>query len=215
VFETGRFAHVLRPEDPTISSIFAATGRSATMVSAGTAEEAARIAARADPGTILVYTCEGGDDEESSLENSVHVPLAIRYRGLKPRSAPEVQISHVDLMPTLLSLAGLTPPAEVHGKNLARILTAGQGELPDSVYVQGWLGRIEEWRALVRGYDKLVFNLREEPLHLYNLADDPNELTDLVKEPAAELTRDSMRALARTWMRRIGDSLDPSGLRRR
>jgi hypothetical protein len=45
--------------------------------------------------------------------------------------------------------------------------------------------------------------------------DDPAEENDLAHDREHELTRDSMLALARQWMRKLGDGLDPSGLRLR
>ena len=89
------------------------------------------------------------------------------------------------------------------------------GEVPDSVYCEGRIGLPGEWRAVIRGYDKLVIRPQEEATRLYNLADDPGEETDLAHDREHELTRDSMLALARQWMRKLGDGVDPSGLRLR
>jgi len=68
---------------------------------------------------------------------------------------------------------------------------------------------------VVRGSDKIVINLAGEVKQLYNLADDPYELTNLAQEPAEQLKRDSLVALARAWMRKLRDRIDPSGLKRR
>jgi hypothetical protein len=57
--------------------------------------------------------------------------------------------------------------------------------------------------------------MREEIVGLYNLADDPFEQTDLMDVREHSLTRDSMWALARDWMRRLEDGMNPSGLRLR
>jgi hypothetical protein len=51
--------------------------------------------------------------------------------------------------------------------------------------------------------------------HLYNLADDPNELNNLALVSAEQLKRDSLLAEQQTWMLKLGDRLDPSGLRKR
>jgi arylsulfatase A-like enzyme len=164
---------------------------------------------RADPNVIAVATSVGGED--SWRERSVHVPLAIRFPGiLIGRSAPEILVSHVDLMPTLLGLAGERVPQTVQGRNLAPLLTKHQGDVPDSIYVQGG-----DWRAVVRGFDKIVFNTAEEVLGLYNVAEDPAEVMDLSKETQQKLTRDGMLALAKRWMRRLNDGWDESGARLR
>ena len=204
--ETGKFPHAFRPGD------FQLPYRQLT---ASTNDDLVRMALNAPPGVIVVVTSPG-DAAESFEESSIRVPLAIRYPGiLIGRSAPEILISHADLMPTLLGLAGEGVPTGVQGRNLAPLLVKHQGDLPDSVYIQGKLRQPGEWRVVVRGYDKLVLEQRDQVAGLYNLADDPEERNDLSKEPAHRLTRDAMRALARTWMRRLSDGFDPSGARLR
>lgn len=192
--ETGNFPHAARPNDASITSLFPA----------------------ASAETITVLTAESPNGEDSPFQASIHVPLAIRWPGrLKPRVADELLISHVDILPTLLAWTGVTPPEDLQGRNLSKLIESGQGEVPDSVYAEGRLGMLGEWRAIIRGYDKLVIRPREEATRLYNLADDPREENDLSQNRDHELTRDSMIALAQQWMRKLGDGMDPSGLRLR
>jgi arylsulfatase A-like enzyme len=191
--ETGRFPHAARPTDSSLADLI------------GPGSE-----------TITVLTAESGDGEDSPSQKSVRVPLAIRWPGkLKPRVAGELLVSHADVLPTLLALSGIAPPEGLHGRDLSRLITNGTGEVPDSVYCEGRIGLPGEWRAIVRGYDKLVLRPQEEATRLYNLADDPAEENDLAHDREHELTRDSMLALARQWMRKLGDGVDPSGLRLR
>lgn len=194
--ETGRFPHAARPGDPSISSLL------------GTATSSAE--------SITVLTAESRNGEDSPDQRSVLVPLAIRWPGkLKPRMAGELLISHADVMPTLLAFLGIAQPEGLQGRDLSKLMQSGAGDVPDSVYAEGRLGLPGEWRMVVRGYDKLVLRPQEEATRLYNLADDPAEETDLAHDREHELTRDSMLALARQWMRKLGDGVDPSGLRLR
>ena len=117
-------------------------------------------------------------------------------------------MSQVDLLPTLTSLFGLTPPPDLHGRNVAALLKLEAAEIPDSIYLQG-----PSWRAVIRGYDKLVTDLKGTPQHLFNLAEDAAEEIDLVTDPRSRLIRDALTALTQVWMRRTGDQIDPSGLR--
>ena len=82
-------------------------------------------------------------------------------------------------------------------------------------YIEGGEGTGEEWRAVIRGYDKLVMDLHGDVKHLYNLAEDPMEAVDLAEEPSAQLTRDALVALIRVWQRTVNDGIDPYGLHRR
>jgi arylsulfatase A-like enzyme len=196
--ETGRFPHAARPTDASVAN-FIAPGSEA----------------------ITVLTAESGDGEDSPSQKSVLVPLAIRWPGkLKPRVAGELLISHADILPTLLAWLGVVPPEGLQGRDLATLIQpgliqSGAVDVPDSVYAEGRLGLPGEWRVVVRGYDKLVIRPQEEATRLYNLADDPAEENDLAHDREHELTRDSMLALARQWMRKLGDGVDPSGLRLR
>ncbi len=194
--ETGRFPHAARPNDPSIATLFG---------SGATGSE-----------TITVLTAESGNGEDSPFQKSVLVPLAIRWPGkLTPRLAGELLVSHADVLPTLLAFLGIAPPEGLQGRDLSKLITTGAGEVPDSVYAEGRLGLPGEWRMVIRGYDKLVIRPREEATRLYNLADDPDEKNDLAHDREHELTRDSMLALAQQWMRKLGDGIDPSGLRLR
>jgi hypothetical protein len=193
--EHGRFPHAARAMDPSMWDYF-------------------------EHGSdITVMTAFSADGADSPFDRSSHVPLAIRWPGhLAPRIAGGVLISHADVMPTLLSLAGVKPVGPMQGRDLATWIAKGSGELPESVYVEGALGTREEWRAVVRGFDKLTWNLRDEITGLYNLAEDPTEQTDLYDsrdQREHRLMRDSLWALGHQWMDRLQDGRDAYGLRTR
>ncbi len=164
--------------------------------------------------TITIMTTYSSDRDNSPFDRSVRVPLGIRWPGrLAPRQADELLVSHADVLPTLFGLTGTRPPAGLQGRDLSRQLVERRGEIPEAVYSEGRLRFVDEWRMLVRGFDKVIWNRREEVTGLYNLAEDPYEGTDLKDKREYELTRDSMMALARSWMRRLTDGMNPAGLR--
>jgi arylsulfatase A-like enzyme len=194
--ETGKYLHAIRPGDPELRDLL-------------------RAGSPDDANTITILTAESGDGNDSPSEASMHVPLAIRWPGkLAPRVAKEILISHVDVLPTLLVWAGIEAP-EMHGRDLSQLIESGKGEPPDSVYAEGRLGQPDEWRAVVRGFDKLVLNSQDEATALYNLADYPEEATNLVRGREHEVIRDALLALARIWRQRSSDRMDPSGLKTR
>ena len=139
-----------------------------------------------------MLTAESGNGEDSPVQQSVLVPLAIRWPGkLKPRVAGELLISHADVLPTLLAFLELRRRKDCRVA-ISNLIANGAGEVPDSVYCEGRIGLPAEWRAVIRGYDKLVIRPQEEATRLYNLADDPGEENDLAHDREHELTRDSM-----------------------
>jgi hypothetical protein len=163
------------------------------------------------PTDFDISTKYGGDGFK---ERSVHVPLAITWDGKLTSRSIDVLCSHVDVMPTLLGLAGIGIPREVQGRDLSGLLR-GQGEIPAAVYIEGNLGKRDEWRSLIRGYDKIVWNMKDEIIGLYNLANDPDESDELRRDKEHRLTRDSMWALAQQWMTRLQDGRDAQGFRTR
>jgi arylsulfatase A-like enzyme len=118
-------------------------------------------------------------------------------------------------MPTLLKWCGAAIPEPVQGRDLSAPIAGRPGERPDAVYAEGQLGRKDEWRMLVSGYDKLVVDLDGTITHLFNLADDPYEMTNLANVSAQQVKRDSLLAVERQWVKKLGDGVDASGLRKR
>ena len=174
--------------------------------------------------TIVVFASDHGEQfgshglqgDDFPYEESARIALAIRYpRAISKGAANDMLVSQADIVPTLLSMCRVVAPSEIQGRDLSEQIFEQKGERPDAVYAEGKLGDKDEWRMLVRGYDKIVTDLEGHVTHLYNLADDPNELNDLALVSAEQLKRDALLAEQQVWMRRLGDRLDPSGLRRR
>jgi arylsulfatase A-like enzyme len=174
--------------------------------------------------TIVIFTSNHGEQfgshtgqgDDYVYEETMRMPLAIRYpRVLGGAAQNDMLVSQVDIMPTLLTWCGVTIPQAVQGRDLSALLTGRPGERPDAVYAEGRLGRKDEWRMLVRGYDKLVVDMEGTVTHLFNLADDPYEMTNLANVSAQQLKRDSLLAIQRQWMKKLRDGVDASGLRKR
>lgn len=172
--------------------------------------------------TMVIFTSECGEQmgsqgmfgNDTAFEESVRIPLAIRYPRLWPKGAEtEVLASQVDLAPTLLGLCGFLAPAGVQGTNLTPVIADGKGYRPDAVYAEGQIGQRSEWRMLVHGYDKLITDSEGRVTHLYNLIDDPYESTNLASASSEQLKRDALVAIKQLWMRRLEDGVDPSGLK--
>lgn len=155
-----------------------------------------------------------GDDYV--YEETMRMPLAIRYpRVLAGASQNDMLVSQADIMPTLLQWCGAAIPPSVQGRDLSALMAGRLGERPDAVYAEGRLGRKDEWRMVVSGYEKLVVDMEGTVTHLFNLADDPYELTNLANVSAQQVKRDALLAVERQWKKKLGDGVDASGLRKR
>jgi arylsulfatase A-like enzyme len=164
--------------------------------------------------TVVAFTSDCGQQLGSHgldgggvfFEESVRIPLAIRYPAKLKPDARDLA-SQADIMPTLLTLCGIEIPEGVQGQDLF-------GKTPSEVvFAEGKLP--EAWRMMVRGYDKLIATPKGEITHLFNLADDPFEMTNLARDPAQKLKLASLKAQLQAQMKRLGDGMDPSGLRKR
>jgi arylsulfatase A-like enzyme len=164
--------------------------------------------------TVVGFTSDCGqqlgshglDEGEVPFEESVRVPLAIRYPAKLKPGARDLA-SQVDIMPTLLTLCGSEIPEGVQGQDLF-------GKNPDEVVFSE--GKTQDsWRMLIRGYDKVIATSKGDITHLFNLAEDPYEMANLARDPAQKLMLASLKAQLLAQMQKLGDGMDPSGLRKR
>jgi arylsulfatase A-like enzyme len=138
-------------------------------------------------------------------EDVLRVPLLVRGAGFEPRVVAD-PVSLVDVMPTLLELAGARPPASLDGRSFAGAL---RGRSPDAdprplyaeeSYYSWWSGtRMQSSEVRARPHAIAVIEgdrwyLRSAAgEELYDLASDPRQAHDLVAQ-AADLP--ALRALA-------------------
>lgn len=189
-------------------------------------DRAPATGAPASENTIVVFTSLHGEQlgshnlfsDDVFYEESMRVPLLIRYpKAISQPGANDLLVSQVDLAPTLLQWCGVPAPPSMQGRDLSALLSGAPqaGPRPEAIYGEGQLGQKDEWRMLVAGYDKLVSDLAGNVTHLYNLADDPYELTNLATASAQQLKRDELLAEQRIWMKKLADGVDASGLKKR
>lgn len=145
-------------------------------------------------------------------EESVRVPLFIVGPGIAPgfdnRSLP----SNLDIAPTLLDLAGLEIPANMHGQSLKPVLQERTPldrdfvllELPQAIPALGVLPafglRSQRWKYIQTFEDGLAAGPTFE--ELYDLLLDRWEMNNLADAPEQA---ERMRALREELERRLGD----------
>ncbi len=117
---------------------------------------------------------------------TMRVPLMIKLPGQRQRGRRVVTpVQHIDLVPTILDLMGLTPSSELRGRSLRPLFTGGaisdQGIYAEAMYPRfhfGW----SELYSLTDGRYSFIRAPRDE---LYDLARDPEEKQNLAKNRAA------------------------------
>jgi arylsulfatase A-like enzyme len=136
----------------------------------------------------------------------IRVPFVIRAPGIAPRRVADV-VRTVDLMPTVLDLAGLPVPHQAVGRSLRDAL---EGAALPSALALSEIGMNDALvlDAIVDGRMKLIRRLSEEGrLELYDLEADPLEREDLAASDPEEAAR-LERALDRLKLeatRKAGD----------
>jgi len=167
--------------------------------------------------TISVYTSDHGEmlgshgyrgNKRWPYEASLRVPLLVRYPGqIRAGSVLNRPVGTPDLYPTLVDLAGLTPPCGLDGRSAATALLTGDESHRDQyaycsmpyAYVP-WPG----WRAL-RSPRHMYARTQDGPWMLYDMDRDPWETRNLVSDAAsADLVAEMEAALCRC-MADVGD----------
>jgi arylsulfatase A-like enzyme len=110
----------------------------------------------------------------------------------------------LDIMPTLLDVAGAPQPEGLQGQSLLPVLQGGEPPRR-AIYVESPARRSTyDDRALRLGDYKLVYNLKLDRAELYNLATDPGEQLDLATVQAERVA--AMRADLRAWTTQVLES---------
>ncbi len=145
--------------------------------------------------TIVIVTADHGEtldehdcwfDHHGTYDNTLHVPLIIRYPGFVPTGARVGGFTRMmDLVPTLLELAEIETDTVFDGASL--IPMAFGEELthqPDFYFTEctwmrkhGW--RTPEWKLIVALEPDFHF---KPTVELYNLLQDPEELNNVAQD---------------------------------
>ncbi len=152
--------------------------------------------------TVIIYTSDHGSHfrtrnseyKRSCHDASIRIPMVASGPGLTGGKVVKDLVSLVDIPPTILSLAGVPVPEHYQGHSLMELVEEHPHEWPTDVFIQisesqvGRAVRTVEWKYCVNAPHKdgnrdAASGVYEEQ-YLYDLANDPHELTNLVGDPA-------------------------------
>lgn len=148
--------------------------------------------------TIVIYTSDQGFylgehgwfDKRFMYEESFRTPLLIRFpRQIKPGSATYELAQNIDFAPTLLELAGIPVPGDIQGISLTPLFKSEPQEWRESLYYHyyeypGIHMAKRHYGIRTDRYKLIHFYNDIDEWELYDLEEDPSEMSNLVDDPA-------------------------------
>lgn len=180
--------------------------------------------------TILLFTSDHGDmlgshrmaNKEEPFEESISIPFILRYPGCVPaRITTDALLSPIDMMPTLLGLAGVSCPDMVEGLNLAEAAVGKRSDQQDALLIMkmmpglnSWISNgTREWRGVRTKTHTYARVCDYGPLLLFDNQDDPYQMKNLINNPAHEKLRDEMEAKLVSLLEEAHDPFDAEAIR--
>ena len=156
--------------------------------------------------TLVVFTSDHGEmagahgkfGKGVMQEESLHIPLIVRAPCQSTGQRTRFPAATIDLMPTLLDYAVCQVGADAEGFSL-RPQIEGDSSRTDRIVISEY----RDFCATSRQYKLITDGRTLNASALYNLADDPFELTNRLGDPAcADVQAELSQALAR-WHERV------------
>ena len=168
--------------------------------------------------TIILLSSDHGDMlgshgtvlKRKPWEESIHVPGIVRYPGAIPAGGrSDLLFSHVDIVPTLLGLAGVPVPAHMTGRDLSANLRGVAGsEEPESVYIQSYTetesAEFPAWRG-VRTKTHTFARHEQQAWVFYDNRADPYQMVNLAGKPDLSELQSTLDAMTWEWFAIAGD----------
>ena len=195
----GLLAEYVRETQRTLKSVDEGLGKILR-----TLEEAGRL-----DNTVVIFAGDNGFffgehgfiNKRAAYEESIRIPFVVRYPKLiEGGTTVDAMTLNIDLAPSILDLAGVAPPEELNMQGLSwkPLLTGDRQSLRDSWLYEYFYEprfaptpsmqgvRTERWKYV--RYPNL-----DEVDELYDLANDPAEMSNLAGDPARRSDLERMR----------------------
>ena len=157
--------------------------------------------------TVVIFSTDHGEHlgnhwliyKTLPYDELIHLPL-IWYNPSRfaPGTRPEGIVSHIDMMPTILDLAGIQHPRGIQGTSYAEGLSTGEVAGRPYAYMEDdGLGTnsVSYTRTIRTAEYRLTYYLPLEEGELFDLRNDPNEFVNRWNDPEYGRVRREMTEL--------------------
>jgi len=174
--------------------------------------------------TLLIYTSDHGSHFKTRIweykrachDSCIRIPMIIQGPGFEGGEVPDKLVSLIDLPPTLLHAAGVTPPDYMRGRPLQGLVEGDSRDWPEEVFLQisesqcGRAIRSKKWKYSVRapnqkGWVTIPNRDIYEEHYLYDLEADPHEQNNLVWDPDLKVIRRELATILKRRMEEAGE----------
>jgi arylsulfatase A-like enzyme len=173
--------------------------------------------------TIIVFTSDHGEmmgshgvsprQKQVPWAESVKIPFLLSYpaRYGKKRIEVDAPINVIDVLPTLLSVAGLPVPGKLDGENMAGVIDNPNLRRDKAALVMNvspFAGKADEYRGIYTNRYAYVKTLHG-PWLLFDHKNDPLQMNNLVNKPGFQQLQNEMEVALQKELKKAGDDFKP------
>jgi uncharacterized sulfatase len=183
-----------------------------------------------EKNTVIIYVNDNEAQQDSTkntlYDTGINIPMVVKWPDkIKPGSTSNAMVSTVDLMPTLLAVAGAKIPENMDGVSMLDVWLGKQDKLHDELFFSytGVIvgGRRQETpfpiRAVRTDQYKYIRYINHEVGHpkrknkifpfeeLFDLKNDPREKNNLADSPDYEQIKAELSVKVDNWMSAMND----------
>ncbi len=147
-------------------------------------------------------------------EESIRTPLVVRYPRLADAgTVVDGLVASVDIAPTVLDIAGVTIGDHIQGRSFAGLLAGNESDWRESILIEfytyenpfPWLVDMDYRAIRTERYKYIHWVHHPNDGELYDLAEDPFEMHNLIAEPRMSgVLRDLRGEMAEAIVRAVG-----------
>ena len=171
--------------------------------------------------TVIIYTSDHGDGHASHqwnqkmtfYEESINVPFIVSWKGRTRAGMIDestLSATGLDIFPTILGLAGVPVPESLHGLDMTPAVLADP--FAESIPVRNYvvseinqLGGLKGRMVVTEEYKYVLFDGGENREQLFDLVNDPGEMTPVTYKPEYRHQLLAHRYMLLEWDQRTGD----------